>query len=109
MTSSKRSKVLEVKRSFQPWKGIKTQSQLELLLSAASITPEYLAAIRDEPRAHNSNDNTTYSCSSTRTFTFVMDPFQRFAKGYTEAVWRYFFQKDKRNIDGSVMKVISTT
>jgi hypothetical protein len=38
-----------------------------------------------------------------------MDPFQRFAKGYTEAVWRYFFQKDKRNIDGSVMKVISTT
>lgn len=106
MTAPTRSKIPESKRPFQHHlKVIKTQSQLELLLSAACVTPDYQSAIREEPRLYNSNDNTTYSCSSVRTFTFVMEPFKRFAKSYSEALWRFHFSKDRRNSDGSVKKV----
>jgi len=108
LTASKNSKAQEAKRSFQPLRIIKSQSQLELLLSAACITPEYQAAIKDENSLHNSNDTTNYSCSSIRTFTFVMDPFQRFAASYKECVWRYYFQRDRRSRDGSFMKINSS-
>lgn len=106
------------KKFLQFMKLIKSQAQLELLLSAACVTPEYLEDLRRDRLTHNRSSSsidsieavdTSYSCSSIRTFTFVMDPFQRLVKGFSESVWRYHFATSRQKDQNMIFKTLNTT
>eukprot|EP01036_Dinobryon_divergens_P026151 gene26151-34763_t len=68
-------------------KVITTQSHLNLLLSAACNNEDEYSAVEVESK------EAKYSCADIKTFTFVLDPFQRFMKSVADFIWPHVHRK----------------